>query len=520
MNSSNKIISNTLVIYTRVAITSIVALLSSRWILQSLGIADFGIYNLVAGLLAMLMVLNSSMAAATQRFLSYSIGEGNRNIVKKTFNLSLFLHSFIGVFIFILIEIVGPIFLLQVLSIPSGREEAALFCLHCLSVSTCFSIISVPFTAMLFSYENMVFMSIVQIGEAILKLIAAIFLLNYIGDRLKLYALCITVLSLFSIILLVVYCRFKYGCCRLSFEGLMDKSYFKSYSTFAFWSLIGSVSTMLKNQGVAMLLNVFYGVTINAAYGIASQIKGQLMFVSSSILTAARPQIVQSEGCGNRLRVLSLSSSASKFSFLLLSFISFPFLVEMPNILQLWLGIIPQYAVEFSVLIIITNLIFQFYVGVSLPFESIGKIKKIQLITGLLNFLVLPIGYVFLKFGYDPLFLLISVLIEELVCIFIMIYISKRVTGMNAKKFIIRTMLPSVLVVMGTLVITYFVHFITSNLWSRLLLVVLVSSLILSAFSYLIALEDFEKRKIDEMIVKIYKRLKLSISGASMNILI
>lgn len=508
MNSSNKIISNTLVIYTRVAITSIVALLSSRWILQSLGITDFGIYNLVAGLLAMLMVLNSSMAAATQRFLSYSIGEGNQNIVKKTFNLSLFLHFFIGIFTFILIETVGSIFLLQVLSIPSGREEAALFCLHCLSVSTCFSIVSVPFTAMLFSYENMIFMSIVQIGEAILKLIAAIFLLHYIGDRLKLYALCITILSLFSIILLAVYCRFKYECCRLSFEGLKDKSYFKSYSTFAFWSLIGSVSTMLKNQGAAMLLNVFYGVTINAAYGIASQIKGQLMFVSSSILTAARPQIVQSEGNGNRFRVLSLSSSASKFSFLLLSYISIPFIVEMPVILRLWLGVIPQYTVEFSILIIITNLIFQFYVGVSLPFESIGKIKKIQLITGLLNFLVLPIGYVFLKFGCPPMFLLISVLIEELVCIFIMIYISRELTGMSAKRFIVKTMILPIIAVIGTLVITYFVHFIISSLWSRLLLVVLVSCIVLSVLSYSIALEDFEKRKLNEIVVKICKMIK------------
>lgn len=505
MNNSNKIIANTVVIYGRVAITTIVILLSSRWILNALGVEDYGIYNLVAGLLAMLMVFNSSMAASTQRFLSYSIGVGEKSKITETFNLSLLFHVVIGLIIFFLIEFVGQYFLLNVLSVPIGREDAALFCLHCLSVSTCFSIFSVPFTAMLLSYENMIYMSVIQIGEAILKLVTAIVLMQYFGDRLKLYAICVTGISLVAIVLYVICCAVKYECCRIQLAKIQDRSFLKKYSSFAMWSLIGSVSTMLKNQGVAMLLNSFYGVIINAAYGIASQIKGQLMFISTSIVTAARPQIVQSEGRGDRERVFTLSSSACKFSFLLLSFISVPFIVEMSLILNLWLGTVPKYAVVFSILIIITNLIFQFSVGAFLPFESVGKIKLVQLITGLCHCLVIPVGYVLLRLGCRPETLLMAVLVEEFISVFVIIALSRKATGLDARKFIFRTIIPPLFVVAVSTGLAYVVHVVIVNQWIRLFSVIFVSTVCLSLFSYFYALEDYERNRIKSIFTKLKK---------------
>lgn len=507
MNNSNKIITNTIVVYSRVAITTIVSLLSSRWILKALGVEDFGIYNLVAGLLAMLMVFNSSMAAATQRFLSYSIGASDKKKVIETFNMSFMFHLLVGVLVVLLTETIGRYFLLNVLSVPVARTDAALFCLHCLSISTFFSVISIPFTAMLFSYENMLYMSIIQICETILKLLAALLLLYYFGDRLKLYAISVTGISVLAIVLFAVYCRVKYDCCRISIRIRSSlSSFFKEYLYFACWSLIGSVSTMLKNQGVAMLLNTFYGVVINAAYGIANQIKGQLMFVSTSVLTAARPQIVQSEGRGDRQRVHILSSSACKFSFLLLSFISIPLIIEMPAVLKIWLNTVPDYTCSFSIIVIVTNLFFQFTIGAFLPLESVGKIKKVQLITGVMHCSVIPIGYILLKFGFKPDFLLLFVMVEEILSFLVILYYSSRITGMDSNVFIRKTFIPPLIVAGISTGICLFVHFFIGNMIVRIISVFITSTVCLSFLSYVFALEDYEKSKVKEIIFKTKNR--------------
>ena len=502
MRNSNIIVYNTIVVYSRVAITTIVTFLSSRWILQALGVEDFGLYNLVAGMLSMLMVLNSSMAASTQRYLAYSIGEGDNSRVKSVFTLGVLIHVFISIIVLLLIETGGQWFLLNVLSIPSGREDTAIFCLHCLSISTCFSILSVPYTALLLSYEKMLFISVIQILESILKLVTAILLLGCTGDKLKIYVSLITLISVFASISYAIFSYSTCKTCRFSVEHL-NKHLFKDFISFASWSLIGSTSTMLKNQGLAMLLNTFFGVVINAAYGIANQIKGQFMFISSSVVTAAKPQIVQSEGNGNRQRSLNLSSSVSKISFLLLSLISVPFIVEMSTILEIWLVTVPEYTVSFAVLIIITNLVFQFFVGAFLPIESVGRIKWVQITVSLCHCMVIPIGYCLLKLGVSPVILLLVVLIEEIVSLILILLLSKRIVGLNINEYVKTTILPPIAILILCTLIAYVPHVLILNKWLRLLAVVIVSTLSISLFSYLFALKEYEKNKVKEIFQKI-----------------
>lgn len=503
MNASNRMALNTFVMYGRLAISMVVTLLSSRWILLALGKEDFGIYNLVAGLLSMLMFLNLTMATASQRFISFALGKNDEKLIKDTFYYSCILHFFIGIIIVLAVEFIGGLMLNTVLNVPEGKLYLAFFCLHSLSISTFFTVISVPYRAALISHENIIFVSIIELSTAILKLIGAIILLWYSGERLKLYAIIMTILPILTVVIYRVYCQTHYFETKFNVRKIEDISLLKKFTFYAGWNLIGSISSLLRTQGVSMLLNSFYGVAMNAAYGIATQVKGQVSHFSQSIVTATRPQIVKSEGMGNRERVHALSATTCKFCFLLFSMLCIPLVVEMPYVLELWLKNVPDYSVEFTQLILLNCLIHQMVIGVSVAVESVGKIKYLQIVVGGLHFIVLPIAYVMLNMGLEPYTVFVMVCVEEFVGVIFSLIISKRETGLNILQFIKETLMPSVV----TTIILYAVLLIFKPLilhdMFRLIFMCLFSFLFIIVTGYYYALTSFEKEHIKAIIVKI-----------------
>ena len=493
--------------YLRVAITMVITLLSSRWILMALGKEDFGIYNLVAGLLALLMFLNLSMSTATQRFLSYYLAKENGKYVSEVFYLSCFLHLCIAIIIIIIIEIGGQLMIKHFLQIPDGKYEVTMFVLHSLSISTFFTIISVPYNASLLTHENIFFVACVNILESILKLSTAIFLLYFTGPRLKVYAICIMGIQIMSTIIYRFYCNFKYPETKFSIHKLQNPSLLKEFLGYVGWNLIGSISSLCRTQGVSMLLNSFYGVAINAAYGIATQVKGQLSFFSSSIVSAARPQIVKSEGEGNRSRMLALSNSTCKMTFLMLSMITIPLIIEMDFVLRLWLKDVPEYTVSFTRLILLLNLIFQFSIGTSIGIESVGKIRTLQIIVGGMHFIVLPIAYFMLKCSLEPYTIFIMVIIEECIGIIIRLIISHNITGLNIYIFIKKVLLPSTITFFIVFCVCYLFYFIMDESVMRMLIIFLSSVLTMSILCLCYTLDEKEKIKILDMIKSV--RLKL-----------
>ena len=497
MKAGNRIVLNTGVMYGRMLVTMVVTLLSSRWVLQALGKEDFGIYNLVAGLLSMLMFLNLTMATASQRFLSYALGQGDEQQIKDTFYYSCVLHFIIGCIIVLGVEVVGQIMLHTVLIVPEGKLYLAVFCLHCLSVSTFFTVISVPYNAALIAHENIVFVAVIRISEAFLKLFVAVFLLHYLGNRLQLYAICMATIPLLSVIIYRFYCHRNYTETRLDrIRRITNSALFKKFTAYAGWNMIGSISSLLRTQGVSILLNSFYGVIINAAYGIATQVKGQMSHFSSAIVTAARPQIVKSEGAGNRARTLSLSASTCKFTFLLLSMLAVPLIIEMPYVLTLWLKNVPEYTINFTRLIIIQNVIFQIAIGVSIPIESVGNIKMLQIMVGGLHFIVLPIGYVMLRLGMSPDSIFVMIILEECIAIALRLFISHRVTGLDIMDFLKKTIIPSVLTVSGLALLCYGVSLPLHEGWGRLLLLSTLSIGYMVTVAYRFTLTNSEKVKV------------------------
>ena len=509
MKANNKMALNTIILYGRLAVTMVVTLLSSRWVLMALGKEDFGIYNLVAGLLSMLMFLNLTMATATQRFLSFALGKGEQKAIEETFYYSCILHLVIGLIIVVAIEIIGQILLYTVLQIPEGKMYLAIFCLHTLSVSTFATVISVPYNAVLISHENIFFVAFIEIVSAVLKLLSAIVLLNYAGERLKLYAIFMTTIPILQVLTYRTYCYKHYAETRFRIHKVSDKNLFRQLISYAGWNLIGSISSLLRTQGVSMLLNAFYGVVMNAAYGIASQVKGQLNNFSTSIVTATRPQIVKSEGQGNRQRALTLSATTSKIAFLLLSMLSVPLIIEMPYILQLWLKNVPEYTVSFTRLIILINLAFQFSIGISIPIESVGKIRLLQIWVGGLHFIVLPIGYVMLKLGFPPDSIFIMIICEEIIGIALRLFISQKVTGLNAKQFVKDTIFPSILTTTLLYILSAILNQFMPEGFMRLVLTCCLSFLYMIIVGYNFTLTKFEQTHIKDMTGKIIGKLYL-----------
>lgn len=496
MQASNRMILNTIVMYVKYVINMVVALFSSRWVLLALGEEDFGIYNLVAGLLAMLMFLNVTMASSTQRFLSYAVGTKDEKKIKETFYNSCLIHLFIGIIILFLFETLGILFLHHVLNVPMGKMYLAEFVLHCLSISTFITIICVPYYAALITHENIVFVSVIQIFEALIKFGVAYWLLYMTENQLKFYSIAMTAISIIGSFSFFVYVIKNYKETHFSVRWVRDTQQMKRQLSYSSWNLIGGVSSMFRNQGVAMLLNSFFGVIINAAWGIAQQINGQLSFFSQAIVTATRPQIVKSEGAGNRERMLSLSMSTCKITFLILSIIALPLIVEMPYIMEIWLKKVPEYAITFSRFVILTTLISQMSIGISISVESVGNIKLMQLIVGGLHFIILPIGYLFLKMGCLPHVVCTVMLAEEILAFCFRLYISKIIARLPIMFFLKKIFTPSLTCACITFLLCFSITLFINEGFYRLLLVCALSLLLTSLIAYNFILFKNERDKL------------------------
>lgn len=468
MKASNKVIVNTGILYGNMVVNAIIAFISTRWILDTLGKVDFGIYNLVGGIIAMFSFLNVAMVAATQRYISYSLGQNKEDLIKETFKCSVLLHLLIGVVVFLIFELMGDYFMHHKLQIPAPRLSEAMIVLHCLSVSTFFTIITVPYQAVLNARENMLAIALIGIYESIAKLVVAIVLLHYFGDRLVLYAVLMMCMFISSMAINRIYCKIKYQEVKISWRSPINFKLFKQMFAFAGWNFIGSISSLLRNQGLAMLMNSFFGVIINAAYGIATQVNYQAQFFSRTIVRALQPQIVKSEGAGDRTRMVKIALTTCKIPFLMLSLVVAPLIAEMPFILKLWLGNFPDNSVIFCRLILLITLMMQIKMGLSIAIDSVGKIKWYQIVCGGLHFIVLPIAYYLYRIGYSAYWGLTVVFCEEIITIFLTSLFSKRLVGIGLRHYYLMVFLPAVVTVATIFTITYSVISHIAVDWLRL----------------------------------------------------
>ncbi|WP_298881821.1 hypothetical protein [uncultured Polaribacter sp.] len=478
-------------------ISILISLYSTRIILEALGAMDYGIYVVIGGVISMLGFLNTTMASSTQRFLSFNLGENNIVKVRKTFANSVILHVILGVFLVLLFEILGFYLLSEKLNIATDRLETAKNVFHFVVFSTFITILAVPYDSMINAKENMLFLSITGILDSLLKLLVAFILFLPFEDKLLIFGLGMLLRSILMRLVKQIYCFRKYKEeCRVNYRKEFNFSNIKELYSFAGWNLLGVLAYMFRNQGVSIVLNLFFTTVVNAAYGVANQVNSQLRMFSSAMLQAMNPHMVKTEGRGDRNKLIKLSLITSKFSFYLFSIFALPLYLEMEFIIGLWLVKVPEFTILFCKLMIILTIVQQYRTGITMATHAIGNIKEYQLLNSPIQLLSLPIGYLILKMGYPAYSILVIVIIIEIITLFINVFFFKKLTGHSKWRYSVDVIFKSLICLLFSYALGfYFQNYLMQevNGFVRFLTISLTTVLTFLSAIYLVSFNENEK---------------------------
>ncbi|MDE6040067.1 MAG: lipopolysaccharide biosynthesis protein [Muribaculaceae bacterium] len=430
-------------LYLRMFLVMGVSLYTSRIVLRQLGSVDYGIYNVVGGIIVMLSFLNGAMSMSTVRFLSYSIGRHDADEGARVFRTAITIHILLSLIILILAETLGLWFLNHYMTIPSGQLQAANWVYQCTVVSFVFSILRTPLSAVVVSRERMEIFAVLSVLEVMMKLVVAISLTFILGNKLKAYALLnLGAVALLTLITLI-YCRKRFPECS-SIRTIYDKELFLPMAGFMSWSTIGTLAWVGKNQGCNILLNLFFGPAVNAAYALSAQVNTALKGFVQNFSTAINPQIFKTYSAGEVAQTEMLIISGCKISFYLLLILSFPILIATEPILKIWLGSYPHYTPIFIQLVIVISLIESFTYSIGAGVRATGRVKIYEITVGGVQLLNLPIAYILLRNGLPPQSVFFTIAMIALVALFIRLGILKNsIRQISMRRIIQSVFLPS-----------------------------------------------------------------------------
>lgn len=423
--SSKRIAKNTLLLYLRMFIMLFVSLFTSRIVLQVLGETDYGIYNIIGGVVVLFSFLNSALLSATQRFLNFHIGKKDEKATHNVFCMSMNAYILLSIIFFILGETVGLWFINTQLNIPADRMYAAHWVYQFSLVTFIINLIRVPYNATIIAYEQMGFFANLSIAEVVLKLIVVYLLYIASSDKLIIFALLNTIVPLFILCYYKIYCN-KHFAISI-YRRFWNKQLFKQLFSFSGWSLFGSMAVIAAGQGLNILVNIFHGVTINTAMGLGNQISSHVYQFISNFQMAFNPQIVKSYAANEKEKLYNLMYMASKFSYYLLLLISLPLMLNMDTILQIWLVSVPKYTSIFSQLILCYSLIEALSAPLWMFVQATGKIKNYQILVSSIIFLNLPLAYLVL-IAHMPVYYVwgVRIVVSFAVFLFRCLYIKKK----------------------------------------------------------------------------------------------
>ena len=442
--NNKRIAKNTAMLYVRMFLVMGVTLFTSREVLRILGVDDFGIYNIVGGIIVLFTFLNSAMTTSTQRFLNFELGRGRLDNVSKYFSASVTIHILIAIVTLLVGEIIGVWFLNEYIKIPEGREYAANWTLHFSLLGAAVNIIRTPYNAAIIAYEKMSFYAYISIIEVLLRLGVVYLLLIGDFDKLILYSVLMFIVICVVTFFYYIYSRQKFKECR--FRLFYDKSLYKSLMSFSGWSLFGSLANVGSYQGTNIILNIFHGVGANAAVGIANQVQTAVSSFVANFQTAFNPQLVKSYAAGENSYFIKLILRTSKYSFYLLFVISLPIYIYCDKLLGIWLSYVPPYAVDFSRLIILVSLLDAIQGPLWISVQATGRIKVYQICVSLLTLTNIPFSYIAMKNGYPPSGVLVIKIIVSCVLLFYRIGYLRKTMNLSVRLFSKEVLIPSVII--------------------------------------------------------------------------
>lgn len=435
MRQSTRLIANTTAQYTRTVINVVLSLYSTRLILLALGESDYGIFTLIGGVVSLLSFVTSALVVTTQRFMSFYQSKNDYEYLKELFGNSLGLHAIISIVVLIAFEAIGPFLFNGFLNIDPQRIDAAKIVYQCAICMLIMAFMNSPFRALLISHENLVYCSIVDVLNGVLKVGIATYLTYYGTDKLVNYAFLMICVTAIDGILYILYDIKKYKECSVKYFFKLKKTIIKEMASFIGWTIYSTMCIIGRTQGTAVVLNKFFGTVLNAAFGIALQVSGAIAFISNSALSAISPQIVKAEGAGNRKLMLQKSAFASKISFLLLAILVVPLCYYTPYILKIWLKEVPENAALFSRVIMITALVDQLTIGLGTANRAIGHIRNYSIVVNTIKVLTVPVIIILLLCNVPINQTIWVYVLIEFICAMVRIPYLKRTAGLNVSEY-------------------------------------------------------------------------------------
>ncbi|WP_288109561.1 oligosaccharide flippase family protein [Bacteroides acidifaciens] len=504
-NSNNKrIAKNAAFLYLRMIVVTVVSLFTTRIVLQQLGVEDYGLYNVVAGFVSLFSVFITSISSAITRYFNVAIGKKNKNEICSVYNASIRIQVILGVIIFVLLEVIGLWYINYKMVIPVDRLWVANWLFQFSVVTSMLMIVQVPHMSVILSYERLDFFAIVSLLDVILKLIVVYLLILTPNDKLWFYGLWSLLIVVFNNVLYYFYCK-KYFNDTIKLKFGIDKALCKRMLSFSVWTFLDPIAYAIRGQGCNMVLNLYFGPLVNAAYGLSNQVAVALDKFAGNFSMAFRPQLIQSYSASDYNRTKRLLFSMSKFSFITQSTIFIAFIFEIENVLNLWLGNdYPDYAIPFTALILVVKNIDSLNTPVTTVVQAIGRIKKYMLYTSITVSTILPITWICLELGMSPISMYVTMVVITILnqCVSVWL-LHKYFDSIGILEYCCKVVVPCLVHTIFSIFAMYAVCMLFQPTFGRIIVTGIISILTTSFVAYTITLDSTEKVLVSNAISKI-----------------
>lgn len=505
--SNKRIAINTIIVYFRLFVVMVVGLLTSRFVLQRLGVSDYGLYNVVGGVIAIFTVISGSMSSTTIRFLNYEIGktDGNPN---RVFNICNVTHISFAVGLLFLAETIGLFYVYNYLKVDPGKENDAMFVFQVSTIVACIGLINVPFQSVFVAKEKFLAIALIEIINAFVKLGLIVLLLYYKGNALRLYAIIMSATTFISFVVYHYLC-YRYWPDLVKWRFIKRFKYYKELLVYNNYVMLSSVAYVGRAQGANILINYFFGTLVNGAYGIARTVEGFVMNFTVNFDSAAAPQITQSVGKGDISTASTIACRTCRMCILLSLLAVFPLYVEMELVLKFWLGTVPEYTVTFCRLMLLAVVVAATGGGFLRLKDAMGKIKWFMIQYSFWYFLSFPLGYILLKMGYPPLTVIVVYIFTDLVNRICQIYLMKRIYNFDIKTFCINAYIRPFIVAL--LMSSYFVFYSKIDISNSTehFVGLCITAFIGVSLILIVGLKASERSKIIEFVRKLFRRRRV-----------
>lgn len=501
---NKRIAKNTFFLYIRLIFVLMISLYTSRVVLQTLGVEDYGIYNVVAGFVSMFAFLNSSLTSSAQRFYNYEKGKNGQNGIQKVFVTTFYIQLIIAVLVLLLTESIGLWYVSTIMVYPPDRTTVVLVVYQASIIALLLVVMQIPYSAAIIAHEKINYYAFIGVLDVVLKLVVAL-VVPFLGyDNLEIYGVLLGSVAVADYLLYYIYSRKHFPYLKL--KKVFYKETFMEMIKFSGWTAFNTLSQVVRHQGLNLLVNLFFGPIVNAAHSIAYRVKGALLGFVMNITTAAQPQVIESYAIGNFARTQQLMYTVSKIIFLSFYIVALPIMIETDYVLHLWLGtLVPKYTVIFTVLVLMSTLFDILNSPITMVINATGKIGLYNFWSGILGIAVLPVAYICLKCGFNPISVYVISLLSSIVMQFACMVIMQKTTHFQLINYIKNVLLPIMAVVMTTVFLPLIIEISMGQGLMRFFLVVFSSIVVVFLFGIFIGLNRSERVFVFAFIHRAYK---------------